>query len=113
MQRITPTGWAKQKGVPVKQLGSTEAVLAMLPDGAVIVHGGGQSTRIQEALQAAGRSRGALTLVGASACPHALLEIPAETVIGVDVDAFVGVMTAMWEDTHRLLTTRFREVHWG
>lgn len=124
MQRITPTGWGKATGTPVRQLGSTKAVLAAMGwEGVLIVANAGAGARATkiwtteeppEGEGGADRTRGAiLRLVSATAGPNALYEIPETAVIGVDVDAFAGVPGEVWADMQRILARRFKTVHWG
>lgn len=114
MRRITPTDWAKQKGEPVKQLGSTEAVLeAMGWEGVLIVANTEAANRATEIWMTRSHEGAILRFVAARGGPNLLYEIPPTAVIGVDVDAFVGVEGACWADMQRILTTRFKTVHWA
>lgn len=117
MRHITPTGYANRKGKPVKRLGSLDAVLeAMDYEGVVIFANASNALRLQAALNCADfqhRDKGPIRALCATAGPMALLELPPETVIGVDDDAFTGVRAEMWADMQRILTTRFSTVHWA
>lgn len=115
MRRITPTGWAKQKGTPVEQLGSTEAVLeAMGWEGVLIVASHEAATRAAEIWITKGpASATVLRYLVASGGPALLYETPRDAVLGVDVDAFAGVPGEVWADMQRILTTRFKTVFWG
>ena len=118
MRYVTPTGLAKAGGTPVERLGSLRAVLrAMEFNGVVIFANPSNGMRLFPALQAelmeTGLVQGAIVPLYASAGPNALYELPRETVIGVDDDAFTGVSSAMWADMHKILTTRFPRVYWA
>jgi hypothetical protein len=114
MEYRTPTGIAQQKGMPAKQLGSTRAVIEALPDGAVIFvapgRGGGY---VREMLAHLGRDRDSLRIMSTGGGPMVLLELPPETIIGIDVNAFRGVPGAVYGDMHAVLRKRFQTVHWG
>jgi hypothetical protein len=113
MRRITPTGWANEKGTPVRQLGSTEAVLkAMGWNGVLIVASADAGCRALEIWARANRGE-AIRTVPARGGPALLYEIHPDTIIGVDVDAFVAVESACWADMQRILTRRFKTVHWA
>lgn len=111
MRRITPSKLGSRD--QVAQLGSTEAVLeAMGWEGVLIVSNAEAAERAFWIWQKAGRGS-ALRTVAAGGGPNLLYEIPKTTVIGVDVDAFVGVPQDMWADMQVVLSSRFKTVHWG
>lgn len=113
MMRITPTGWAQQKGTPVRQLGSTEAVLeAMGWNGVLIVGSAAAGRRALEIWRLADKGEAILT-IPARGGPAVLYELDPDTVVGVDVDAFVGMDSACWADMQKILTRRFKTVHWA
>lgn len=110
---VTPTSHARQRGQPVKQLGSLEAVIAALPD---------QAWMIVADYRAGVRAAGMILSTGARKTvrfayayegPAGLYEIPAGAVVGVEPDAFASTPSAMWADMQKILSTRFKEVHWG
>jgi hypothetical protein len=118
MERITPTGWGEQKGVPVRQLGSTRAVIeAMAADhtqgGVFIVNTMAKAREAEALIAEIGLRREAFKILTAAAGPEELYRIPPATVVGIDPEAFAGVSVAMWADMQRILTTRFAKVFWG
>jgi hypothetical protein len=114
--RITPTGWAQQRGTPVKQLGSVEAVIEALPDAPqqvwLIVPSYRASVHAADWIISR-ELRKNIEFASASEGLAALYAIPKDAVVGVAPDAFTGTRAEVWADMQRILTTRFREVIWG
>jgi hypothetical protein len=116
MEYRTPTGIAQQKGMPAKQLGSLESVLeAMNCKGSLIVAG---SAAQYEALEILPRLTArpdprSLHFIYATSGPDPLYALHPDTVIGVAPDAFRFVSMVMWADMQRIITKRFKTVHWG
>lgn len=121
MRRITPTGWGKQKGTPVEQLGTLEAVVramaaveGVLSDGGVIIIPRLIArTDVERVIRDAGFDPYYFALVSASGGPGSLYNIRPETVVGVAPDAFEGIPGEMWADMQRIMSSRFRTVFWG
>ncbi|QAY80353.1 hypothetical protein [Sphingosinicella sp. BN140058] len=114
MQYITPTGWARAKGAPVKQLGSTEAVVRALPEtGAILIMSPKQTPELPALLAAAGRKPFSVRAISAGCGPTGLYEIPSHTHVGVAVDAFAGVPSAVWAAMQPIIAKRFASVVWG
>lgn len=114
MKRITATQHAKAKDRPaVRQLGSTQAVLAKLPDDGVLIVATRHSNPAEHLLQCRLGGPGQIRIIAAGGGPAVLYELPPETVVGVDVNAFDGIPTEVWADMQRVLERRFAVVHWG
>lgn len=113
MRHITPTGHGKDGRARVQLLGSTAAVLeAIGPDGFLIVSNVGKAHDAMRLNVQMGRST-VLKYLFSSHGPNQFYELPPETIIGVDVEAWHGVPIAMWEQVQRIIETRFKTVHWG
>lgn len=105
--RITPTQWARHGGEPVRQLGSTQAVVDALPDGGALVIGQYQD---RKDINLRGRE---LTIITATAGEEPLRLLSPGTALGIAVDAYAGVPSEQWRDLQRLIRTRFPNVIWG
>ena len=115
--RVTPTGWAEQKGTAVRQLGSREAVLDAIPVDAAVVIIVADHGEAQACLNAAnGKGRTDLveaTYYTAFRGPMELWAVAPETLVAVMPGALDRVGREVWGDYRRVLTSRFKEVIWG
>jgi hypothetical protein len=112
---ITPTGFAKQGGKPVEQLGSLRAVIEALPDGGVLVMATQDDFfEAGDILNPAGRGPEALHVITAAASSYddTMLRFPAETPIGIAPGAYDRSMPQEYERAYAHLR-RFKTVVWG
>lgn len=116
---MTPTGWARDGGRSLPpQLGSTRAVIKALahhkadhPGTPVALVVGHDGRALAEAIK--NELRIAMDIIPASGCPNVLWTFATNYVIGVDVDAFRGIMAAQWTAAQATLVQRFARIIWG
>ena len=115
IMRLTPTGYGKS-GPPPRQLGSTEAVLNALPhtNAVLLVATLEEAREARELWPKLGRCCQPLIVKLTSAGPLSLWATPPYATIGVGLNAFAGIPSAMYEEMQQILASgRFAGVIWA